>query len=821
MIYRIERRLRIWRWRLSRSDWSARLLRLARSEGPPTRPGLVMIQIDGLARPQLLDAIKRRRMPFLRRLLRKEHYELHAHFSGVPSNTPSVQGELFYGARQSVPAFAFYHKAAGRIFRMYEQQSAIQTEGEMSGRGEPLLKDGTAYCDVYAGGAQEALCCVSRYGIGDYLSSARPLALPFLVLFNFFSIIRMVFNIGIEFLLALWDFFRGMALGHSIYHELRFIFTRVVITSLMRDLVTIGAKIDVARGMPIIHLNFLGYDEQAHRRGPSSAFAHWTLKGIDTSIRHIWHAARNASARDYDVWIYSDHGQEDTIPFPYETGRSIEEAVAEVYQECRLVLDFPSSSKDGHGIQHRRVAMLGGRFSRSSPGLAPDAPSFVVEGLRMAAMGPVGWIYPPEPARDHEERHRTAVALVQVAQVPLVLAADGPGRAIAWNERGVWRLPEQAEHVLGPQHPYLKEAAASLVDLLAHPNAGEFMISGWRMDGRKPLSFPIENGAHAGPGSRETDAFALLPADTPIPPEATDFLRPIHLRQMALERLGRGQPNLAHRLPRPIREPGTLRIMTYNIHSCIGMDGKISPERIARLIGQHDPDVVALQEVDVARRRTGFVDQAELIAHLLRMHFDFHASLSVEEEQYGIAILSRQPMTRVKGGGLPTLPGRRDIEPRGAIWVRIDCDGAKIDLINTHLGLRQRERMLQVEALLGPDWLGGHAGHPPVVLCGDFNAFPRSDVYRRLGMRMRDAQRVLESHRPHATWFGRYPIGRIDHVFLDPSLNVVNVKVGISRLAQVASDHLPLMVDIRPPQSTGESSDEAAELARHTLGHFP
>jgi hypothetical protein len=95
MLSRIETFFRRLRRNLSRSVWLARLLRLPVSEGSPTRPGLIMIQIDGLAHPQFERALKHGELPFLRRLLRREHYQLHAHYSGLPSTTPAVQGELF------------------------------------------------------------------------------------------------------------------------------------------------------------------------------------------------------------------------------------------------------------------------------------------------------------------------------------------------------------------------------------------------------------------------------------------------------------------------------------------------------------------------------------------------------------------------------------------------------------------------------------------------------------------------------------------------------------------------------------------------------
>ncbi|NNG05819.1 MAG: EEP domain-containing protein [Inquilinus sp.] len=239
-----------------------------------------------------------------------------------------------------------------------------------------------------------------------------------------------------------------------------------------------------------------------------------------------------------------------------------------------------------------------------------------------------------------------------------------------------------------------------------------------------------------------------------------------------------------------------LRLMSYNVHICIGMDGRLSPERIARVIAQYRPHVVALQELDVGRARTDEADQAHEIARRLKMEFHFHPSLRVEEELYGDAVLSRLPLRLVKAGGLPGLPL---FEPRGALWVEIATPAGPLQFLNTHLGLTRRERRLQTDALMGPDWLDSADTEGPWVLAGDLNALPRSRTCRRFGERLRDAQLAVDDHRPQATFFARRPTARIDYIFVDPSVDVVAARVPSAFLAKVASDHLPLIVDIRLP----------------------
>ena len=168
------------------------------------------------------------------------------------------------------------------------------------------------------------------------------------------------------------------------------------------------------------------------------------------------------------------------------------------------------------------------------------------------------------------------------------------------------------------------------------------------------------------------------------------------------------------------------------------------------------------------------------------------------EEEYGDAVLSHHPMQLVRSGRLPGIAGRPHLEPRGALWVEMQLDGHAIQVINTHLGLSNRERLAQVEALLGDEWLGSR-GKPRAV-------YPVRRLQRATRLarpiagcttRLRDAQFGVNGHRPLRTWFSHYPIGRIDHVFLSGPLEVVSIEVPRTELVRTASDHLPLVAEIR------------------------
>lgn len=243
------------------------------------------------------------------------------------------------------------------------------------------------------------------------------------------------------------------------------------------------------------------------------------------------------------------------------------------------------------------------------------------------------------------------------------------------------------------------------------------------------------------------------------------------------------------------------RLMTYNVHGCVGVDGRLDVGRIAAVIGQSRPDVVALQELDVGRARSGRVDQAHEIATRLGMRFHFNSAFRVEEEQYGDAVLTTLPERLIKVGPLPTLPRMR-LERRGALWLEVEADGTELQIINTHLGLVPMEQRVQVECLLGRDWLSAPERRGPTVMLGDFNATSRYAAYRALTGRLRDAQRGPDGKRIRRrksvrTFPSRAPLLRIDHMFVSPEIEVLNVHAPDGPLARVASDHLPLVADIR------------------------
>lgn len=241
--------------------------------------------------------------------------------------------------------------------------------------------------------------------------------------------------------------------------------------------------------------------------------------------------------------------------------------------------------------------------------------------------------------------------------------------------------------------------------------------------------------------------------------------------------------------------PNKLRIITYNIHRCIGGDRKISTERISQVIAAHQPDIVALQEVDSGQERPAVYDQAAIIAKSLNFQ-----ELWIERERCGNAILSRFPMKIVKAGGLHKPRRWHSLARRGVLWVEVEIFGTRIQIINTHLGLTPGTRLNQARILVGPKWLSSPDCRPPVILCGDFNTQPGSTVFKLMEEKLRYVESSNGNGHIDKTWPSYYPLLNFDHMFISDDLTVAEICVPAEELVRTASDHLPFFVQLNLPE---------------------
>lgn len=219
--------------------------------------------------------------------------------------------------------------------------------------------------------------------------------------------------------------------------------------------------------------------------------------------------------------------------------------------------------------------------------------------------------------------------------------------------------------------------------------------------------------------------------------------------------------------------PASFTVASYNIHRGRGLDRRVDLGRIARVLGEIDADVIGVQEI--------FEPQAETLAEMMGMRVAVGVTHGRVDGQYGNALLTRFDVQAMLAFDL-SRPRR---EPRGGIRMDVLVGERVLHLFNVHFGLRLRERAEQVDLLVREHILReGITG--PRVLIGDLNEWFPGAVGRAL-------RREFHGPRIRRTHPSPFPLFPLDRIYWDRDLRGEGFRAHRSRLARVASDHLPVV----------------------------
>lgn len=236
-----------------------------------------------------------------------------------------------------------------------------------------------------------------------------------------------------------------------------------------------------------------------------------------------------------------------------------------------------------------------------------------------------------------------------------------------------------------------------------------------------------------------------------------------------------------------------LVVGSYNIHRGLGLDRRLDLDRIASVIAEIGPDVIGLQEV-IREPGVAHQDQAAYLADQLGMNLVMGVARPYREGTYGNAVLSRLPVLGWAACDLSH--GAR--EPRACLRVDLDVDGRPLHVFNCHFGLALRERRQQVDRLTrfirDATALSG-----PRVVMGDFNEWHPGPVSRKLKREFSSPMRRMRRTHP-----APFPLFKLDRMYWDVELEGREFHAHVSRLARVASDHLPIVatLGVRHPART-------------------
>ena len=234
----------------------------------------------------------------------------------------------------------------------------------------------------------------------------------------------------------------------------------------------------------------------------------------------------------------------------------------------------------------------------------------------------------------------------------------------------------------------------------------------------------------------------------------------------------------------------SFRIATYNIHKCVGMDRRVRPQRIVEVLKEVDADIIALQEVAGMDEASREHNHLHAIADELGFDFRIGENRRLHGAAYGNAVLSDLPIRSQHNHDITF----RKSEPRGSLHVAFALDEKKLlQVFNVHLGTGFFERRYQGSRLINV--LNDHSQpSSPRVVLGDFNEWTRGRASHLLGHHFQTAEPRTRLGRARS-YPGVIPILHLDHIYYDSPLKLLNITVHRSRLALIASDHLPLVAD--------------------------
>jgi hypothetical protein len=535
-----------------------RRLKLPYSKIERRRRGFVILQIDALSHEDLLRALERGYMPNLRRMLESSH-RVEEWRSGMPSDTAAIQCSLMYGNKIDVPGFYWYDRRRQRpvICSWPLDMAAVEAD---NAAGKPgLLRHGSVYMGMASGGAQRAPFTTSALGRTRFPPRLTGIDVFLLLVLHPWRLGRAVVMTGAEIVIELCEQAVYRLRRRYVAPEGIFPLTRAFTHVLFRELTTLGIRLDIFRGVPAIYANFIGYDEVAHHLGPRSHAAYRTLKALDRQIRDVRRAIDEIAVRPYDLYVMSDHGMTESLPFHHVYGQTLGRFIAghginppraaeletRAYKDLatlqqveELSAEIGPRTNSVTGFLVDRVMRLAMRIGTGplQAGLADDTDSPVLAIYSSALANVYFTDLHSTPDREDIEARAAGLleALVGHAGIGLVVVRSR-GQTVLLHKEGETILETAgAEEIafLGLyDEPELMRQ--QLIQIAAMPSAGDLLVFG-AYDGRRVINFEDHAGAHGGLGGPQMFPFMIAPrtADCSFAAitDATE-LHPVFVRQ--------------------------------------------------------------------------------------------------------------------------------------------------------------------------------------------------------------------------------------------------------------------------------------------------
>jgi uncharacterized membrane protein YvlD (DUF360 family) len=498
--------------------------RVARKQGGATRtdkPGIVFLEIDGLALPVLRRAMRDGNAPNMAKWLAEDGYQLTRWEPDLSSQTGASQAGILLGSNHDIPAFRWVDKPTGRIIACSGPDDCAEIERERATGIGLLVNGGSSRGNLLSGEADEVILTVSRISAE---TKANPGYRAFFA--NGFNVTRalvlFVWEVLLEWSAALRSRRRDVRpRGHrgGIYP-----FMRAAMCVVVRDLIVYGVLTDMMRGRPAVYATFSSYDEVAHHSGLERADTLEALRKLDQQFGRIQRARRYAP-RPYVIVVLSDHGQTQGATFKQRNGYGLDELVE------RSLASGSVQSIEGGDEQHAMATLAVGEATGTAPTSDPEADKRKKKGVGdrqvvVLGSGNLGLVYLMEEPRrltleEIDERHPELIpALRAHPHVGWVLVRSSQHGPLALGSGGTHYLEEERVEGEDPLASFSETAAQHLKRTDGFPHVADLMIgSFYDPDLDEGCAFEELISFHGGLGGPQTEPFILHPASLSAPEE--------------------------------------------------------------------------------------------------------------------------------------------------------------------------------------------------------------------------------------------------------------------------------------------------------------
>jgi uncharacterized membrane protein YvlD (DUF360 family) len=516
-------------------------------------PGVLFLEIDGLAHDVLHRALSGGNAPTLSRWLREGSHRLHGWETDWSSQTGACQAGLLHGSNEDMPAFRWWEKERGAAIVTNHPRDAEELERRHSdGRGL-LHADGASRANILSGDAPHSMLTMStalrrRRPIGkDYAAYfARPYAAAR-------TLVLVLAELGRERRAARWQVRDDVR--PRIARSWGYSFARAWATVVQRDLQVATVVGDVIAGRSVIYTTFLAYDEVAHHSGIERSDALAVLHDLDRQIGRIAAACEEAP-RPYRLVVLSDHGQSQGETFLDRYGESLEDLVRAACEPESMVAaeggDDDALAYLSAGLTEvARDDTVAARTIRAAtkdrradgvvalePGARRDiaaAHGGEIPELSVMASGCLGLIsFPREPGRVSAERiealyPRLLPALREHPGVGFVMVRSERDGTLVLGAEGIRYLDQDRIEGEDPLAPFGPNAARHVRRSDGFPHCPDLMINStfWPEFG-EVAAFEELVGSHGGMGGTQSHPFVLHPSDLAWPAEEVVGAEAVH-----------------------------------------------------------------------------------------------------------------------------------------------------------------------------------------------------------------------------------------------------------------------------------------------------